>query len=1318
MRTTRFKLFILAVLLLSAVSLCAMAWAEDSEPIEPLDGMWKGVIVRKDRATLSFYDGSRQVKTFIGQDKAVTKDLNSYNKIIRTTKGSDVGAAGSTSKRIYAMSSAAGYAPRDVKLEEAFYGTDTLKDVPTAIVCNVYTTVLSASDEGSGDDTAIWMELTDANGRVGKPVKLSLPKPAYLFRFYADVSKRWTKSERSVNLDISAHDWDGDGYTDWVVSYVAGDGGDYESKVVTAYVDGKSLYKSTSSGSPTIFKTETECGYKENVAGGKTDVVPAISSRMAIGDVDGDGRPEVGIYYTKAGMSRVGKPYHEKGDNGFRLFKIGVGATSFESMYNSNDGSKFGNSYLKNDVTGIGMGDIDGDGKAEIVLLHGNSEVLYAQSRVYMDIWKWNDGMERIAKELEVNDYKTYDVLEERHSYNTGANGEGFSIGSYEVAVDDLDGDGRAELIWATVCTRSGTHYLRVRVHTWPAAASNLGSYDATDITTEIDANYSNYNIATGVFQDPTEVLNGTNLAKQVAIAWQNKADLHWGVYSYDKSSRKLSEIGKGVMKSALYAAANKDSAETNSDQVRPQIVAADFAGDSLVLGEPTRIDATDNIELQYVMAAPPVHWDVLDDGYKADAFFGLTGYSTKFDSSQTDQFIEQTTQVDSGSWGVGGTLTKNQTMMLTKQTSPVYQIGINYSGSAASTNTSSTTYQTQMVIATDAHGDDQVFFSARNYTIWRYPVLYPATDRYETVSNDKGEDVTSQRYMQFVVPVPPSMSASATGEGTGQGWSTAGSAIDWYEPPYDNHNIFTYPKNFSDMYGYPNADNNTDPSDPWRDVNGSLLYRSALMVVGNTAPTSAALTTTKVDSETDIDNISHKVGASGFRNILWSSYNIFDKPGGKLLSIKSKNIRLDANGDYSYQKTTTSTSSATSLESVKLNWPGAIGYKNTANLGPEDVRFKSQAAIYTQDSGALVVGYTVPTLKDNNTVLWGSDSPYNELPDPGLLLPFRYDTSDGSPSKSVYKSHRVRGVVFAAPQDEEGGYASLAISGLPVEVFVCGMKAEGMLRVYNYSFKPSGKVTLSVSYQKISTQDEVPDITKATVVDTVDISRIPGREENDNNWRETFFKWTVPGERQLGYLHFKVDYDGEQLSTDNDRGFVLVGCAPAEDFAALESLNTASTDGMRTAAALPNLSIESVTMTDSEGREIHNANEVADGEIINVICTVAMTPNGSGRKAVPAVRLFLLSDRSVLASAQFPLLEANQKHDFEFSFPKMPGTLRLLASSPFLRAADDPNPADNVYVLNPASDGGSGGGGCATGAGALCLVLLALAANRRRRHR
>ena len=1333
-----------AALLLTALR-CGVAWAADSEPVEPLNGMWKGVIVRKDRATISYYDGSRQVKTFVGQGRAVEANLSGYDSVIRTTKGTDVGAdSNNHDRRIYAASSAAGLVPKDVELDEPFYGTDTLRGVPTAVVCNVYLTVLSGGGGSEGNDAAIWMELTDAAGRAGKPVKLSLPNPAYDFCFRGDVSKQWTKSERSVNLDLAANDWNGDGYTDWVVSYISagssasgkGNGDDawYDNRVVTAYVDGKSLLDAAGgSGSPTVFTAETDCGYNKNIAGGKTDVVPAVSSRMAIGDVDGDGIPEVAIYYTKAGMSRVGAPYDKDGDNGFRLLRVKAADKAFESMYGSNDGSLFGNSYVKNDVTGIGIGDLDADGRGEIVLLHGNTSALHQQSRVYIDIWRWENGMTRLVSEAVVDDHKTYNVLGERSGYNTGRNGEGFSIGSYEVAVDDLDGDGRCELIWTTVCTRSGTHYLRTRVHTWPGALSGLGSYAATDIAGDkMDADYSCYSMATGVFQDPAEVTNGRTLARQVAVAWQNGTELNWGIYDYDRGTRKLTEVGKGAVQSALYAATGKENAGQNSDQVRPQLVAADFAADSLVLGEPTRIDATDNIELQYVLAAPPVHWDVLDDDYAADAFFGLAGYATKFDSTKTDQFVDQTTRTDSGSWGVGGTLTKNQTSLLTRQTVPIFEVGIDYGGKAAHANTSSTTYQTAMGVATDAHGDDQVFFTARNYTIWRYPVLYPADQRYQAVSDDEGGTVTSQQYMQFVVPVPPSAAASATGQGTGQGWSTAGSAIDWYEPPYDNHNLFTYPKYFDDLYGYPQAAAK-DPNDPWRDVNGSLLYRSDPMVVGNTAPTSAALTTTKVESETDVDDISHKVGMSGFRNLNWSSYNVFDKPGGKLLSIKSKNIRLEANGDYSYQQTTTSTSSATGVEQVKLNWPGALGYKNAAGLGPEDVEFTSQAAIYTQDSGALIVGYVVSGLRNFDTVLWGADSPYNRLPDPGLLLPFRYDTSDGSPSKSVYKSHRLRGVIFAAPDTEDdAGYVSRVASGLPVEAFVSGTKMQGMFRVYNYSFVQSAAATVSVSYQRIAGLEEAPDIAKAaTAVDTVQLPSVPGREGVGNNWHEAYFDWTVPGERQLGYLHFKVNYGGEQLSEDNDHGFVLVGCAPKEDFlaAAPRSTGLAAVSAGRTSAAeLPNLSIGSVALRAADGRLLSNLDEAADGERIEVSCTVEMTPNGSGRAAVPAVRLFMLNGTSVVAATQIPLLRAGEPHTFELSFVKTPdaepGSLRLLVSSPFLRAPDDPDPTDNVHVLNPSGDDGpsdsdaGGGGGCEAGAGAVgaaLLLVMGLAAKGRR---
>jgi hypothetical protein len=66
------------------------------------------------------------------------------------------------------------------------------------------------------------------------------------------------------------------------------------------FVDGKSLYEACRGlGTPRVWQN-TDASYTlgTNVVGGLTDVKPANSVRTAIGDMDGDGNPEVALYYT------------------------------------------------------------------------------------------------------------------------------------------------------------------------------------------------------------------------------------------------------------------------------------------------------------------------------------------------------------------------------------------------------------------------------------------------------------------------------------------------------------------------------------------------------------------------------------------------------------------------------------------------------------------------------------------------------------------------------------------------------------------------------------------------------------------------------------------------------------------------------------------------------------------------------------------------------------------------------------------------------------------------------------------------------------
>lgn len=99
------------------------------------------------------------------------------------------------------------------------------------------------------------------------------------------------------------------------------------------------------------------------------------------------------------------------------------------------------------------------------------------------------------------------------------------------------------------------------------------------------------------------------------------------------------------------------------------------------------------------------------------------------------------------------------------------------------------------------------------------------------------------------------------------------------------------------------------------------------------------------------------------------------------------------------------------------------------------------------------------------------------------------------------------------------------------------------MLRVYNYSFVATGKVTATLSFQPITSTHDDPDVTKATALGSTTIPSIPGRNQGtSNNWQDLGIQFTTHGKQTMGYLHAMLSTEGGNLQTANDHGYILVG--------------------------------------------------------------------------------------------------------------------------------------------------------------------------------
>lgn len=1272
--------YLLAGFLLFASFLCVdsaySSWRRSAES-DPMEGMWSAPIVPKHRAAISYMDTDRAVKTFRGQNADIESDLAPYaTQSVYTTSPSALGSlTGGDGSRPYVVTAAAGTISRDVMLSNDFYGATKFTGVPESVLCTAYLTMT----DSDGKNTAVWLEMTDINGRIGQVQLEGAPKPVYRYYFNGDGSKtKAPEIDQNVASDLVAFDWNKDGYADYVLSYVHNPSGNNEyadTKVALVYIDGKSLYDALrGTGSP-IFSSHTSIpfGDKQYTAGGKTDVKPAGSCRIAAGDIDGDGLAEIAVYNTMAG----GKRDDGNDDNQFNVFRLSVNDTTKKAAFsNIYTRTALGGSYLQNDSVGVAMGDIDGDGLDEICALYAQTNLLYEVANVYLSIFKWDTLAKQLVSKREKAAFaETYKVNERSE----------ISMAPIDASIADLDGDGCGELVWVSL---KGKDRIRLWVHKWGTGGdlSNTGGARDYDIAGMggwiLNPDVARFSMATGLFQYPDGAAN-IKLPRQIAVSHMggsstgndSKCNLDWGIFSWN-STDGLKLLGKGLA---------TDLAKV--DNVIPKVAAVDLNRESMVLGDPARLTVQDNIEPLFVTQAPPKHWDVVSGEFaganppdasgnsRVDAFFNLSGYATTIDSNSSQETITMTTDTSTGTFGAQASYSRSQTFVF-KDAVPLLDIGAQYAMDKVNETTSGQTWKATSAFSATAETDDQLYYRCNDYEIWRYPVLYPESQRTVQVTDEKGNAVSAQNFLQFVIPkTVETVFAPAEGR-----------RVSWYEPLHDNLNLFTYPRKLEDIEGFPAGRSAKSPSDPWLDTNGLVIVKGNKQQIGNPDKSSFTAELSQSSHSSELSSLSQTVGGNasknfGFRGLLANAFT----PG------KANTINVSLEGDYSWQTATTTTADASRMKGFTVSWPGAKNYQNAGGFSLEDQQFESDIAIYTEDSGAFCIGYTVNTLKSARSRLWGEGSPLRTLPDPGLLLPFRYLTS-GAENTTVDRL-LIRGLLF------EGKEIAFDLEKLPGKALPIKTPVTGRFRVINYSFVGAREpLSASIYYQPLGSSEITPDLSKAELVATVPVTPISGREEyaDNDNWEEVAFDWTTPATTGNGYLHVKLDYNGQELSVANNNGYALVGCYDPADFAALESSSARYASCGAAASldlAIVSTKVRALNDDGTTGEELDISALPNDREV-EVECTVRLSATGnSSVKALPLVRLYLFGGGgSILAAKELPALRVGDEWTLRLTGNLAEAakagvdTMRLVASSPYLKVLDEADPVNNAVTLKLAT--------------------------------
>ena len=1092
-------------------------------------------------------------------------------------------------------------------------------------------------------------------------------------------------------LDCAASDLDGDGYSELIVTYLTKADDDAEEKPSKLYVyaevyDGKKLFDAVNGGtvSYALRLNLRELDLSENKY-----IYSPMQVHITKGDFDGDGVTEFPVAFTDTQHFCLTVIKAKNYGTTSQSLEAVTGVQELFNLYN--DPGRFTTQGM--DVT---VGDFDGNGADEIM-------VVYGEYNGKMDKSPSDKNRNRInitCYKADINDGSLSEYfLFSDNSVNLWC-GEDRTAQIYAEAAD-FDGDGKDELVY--------THPGWVKDNDERGSYVSVRKWTTLDDEGELVCNQSTYEMfgwhfddsASDGYDDSTSGAHAMtvgnfkctndNANKQIAIAnvgTDNKID--YAVIEAVKDT----DSGEWSFKTHTSIYVN-DALHGMSKYPQICLTAVDYDHQTMLLGEPTVYTLNAKIQPIFELQMAARHYDVVD-GASIDAFSKQVGmpmygvYKTQADCTENDEVSSTETGASETTLGVSIKASGNSGTSGCKK-SVNASAGYSYTNTQKESNTQSNKYSATSSVNAAGTYDDFVYYQLKEVEIYRYPVLYPLDYArgytYKTSDDTFGtsgdmEVSPTDMYLEIQVPQEPEMVA------------VSGLNAEWYDPVHQPYNLFTYPRDISEIKNYSSSVGKTTRTK---------------YTVGEEGNSSVSVKLTEITGDTDTSSTTNK---NSFNAELGGGFGTAGASGKNPVSVSAS-----FNYDKTNSDSSTSSSNLTKTSAFTMTWPGLLGYSGVYT-GDEltNASFGAALAMMIENTGNFVMAQMVTDIKKStpSSSLWYSGGSYSKHPDPALNLPHRlnHDTREFKEATADDDTPRImRGVTIYNGLESAGD--TLSTNSTSYRALMADKNYTVKVRVYNCSYVDTKDVKAELYWTNEWKADS--ELTESDKVGESILYAINGwSSTGDSNIKEFAIEWKASDKLSetkaaadgmlTGYLHVKLVPNGEEIHSDNNWGYVRMALLNPDTYqeTATSSASSAKLTASRSASAAsqPPVTAEfvkkSAEIITENGRRYIQAKVHLTSQIsLPDVKLLVISTQKNGQKLIVAGRALggIHTGEKNVVTVKAPFIE---------SIAKNSTGVEIKVLSPWLKP--EGKTADNN------TEGSGGSGGCSSlPAGLSVLFVLAL---------